>query len=279
MDTAIGTCRSHKLGTSFHRTFALSRDSLSQVLRVAVRHDGLTSDLLRQETSLGTVQVEAVPRYAYATGLLSSANQPLSFGRLVMERDPAMSLPATQWLLHYHLSAPHRGGPVFWKHLVVGCLTPSSVVTAADLAGEVRRCLAGTTKHQVGDSTLRGAATAFIGTYTKPEALGNLGLLRSSERGAYEVCEPDDIPVEVFAYAVCDYWEGVLGGANTVDLAELTARSDLPALLMLSTAATNRLLRTGQRMGLFEVQRSVAPYQVMRAWRSPAQALGALYGT
>jgi len=126
---------------------------------------------------------------------------------------------------------------------------------------------------------LRGAATAFIGTYTKPEALGNLGLLRSSERGAYEVCEPDDIPVEVFAYAVCDYWEGVLGGANTVDLAELTARSDLPALLMLSTAATNRLLRTGQRMGLFEVQRSVAPYQVMRAWRSPAQALGALYGT
>jgi hypothetical protein len=118
----------------------------------------------------------------------------------------------------------------------------------------------------------------FLGTYIKADALGGLGILAGPERGPYEVAEPREVPAEVFAYGVCDYWEGALNGLRTVDLTSLTGQPGLPAVFMLPTGTANRLLRAAQAAGFMEVQRSVPPFQVMRRWDSPTEALERVYG-
>src|SRR5438874_1815524 len=100
-----------KLGLSFHRTFPLSRPAVSQVLRVSAGHRGPTgaggTDLsfrsLRELTNLGTVYVEAMPRYARGAGLISEDGSPSQFGRLAFAGDPSLARVETQWLMHYHL--------------------------------------------------------------------------------------------------------------------------------------------------------------------------------
>ncbi|MCS6918511.1 MAG: DUF4007 family protein, partial [Fimbriimonadales bacterium] len=94
--------------TMFHETFALSRPAIAQVLHVVREYspqaDRTIRALLREHTDLGTNYCKAMPRYAYACGLITSDFTRLtSFGRWVLENDPTLARVETQWLMHYHL--------------------------------------------------------------------------------------------------------------------------------------------------------------------------------
>ena len=56
------------MSLTFHRTFSLSRSSVSKVVQLALNHPGFRQTDLAESTDLGTVYQEAMPRYAVRSG-------------------------------------------------------------------------------------------------------------------------------------------------------------------------------------------------------------------
>src|SRR5437870_2948365 len=204
-----------KLGLSFHRTFALSRDTLRQIVETAVRYPELTFGNIREDTTLGTIQVQSARRYAIGVGLLDEHEALPLFGKLAYQHNPGLSSVSTQWIMHYHMVAPHRSGPAFWNHLVLNCLRPGDTLTSQSLAHEIGQFIEQDEGRQIEMDTLKKTATAFLGTYSKADALGSLGLLEPTEdKKAYQVAEPASLDAAVFAYALADYWQSIWQNRN-----------------------------------------------------------------
>lgn len=269
---------SHRLGITFHRTFALNRPAIAQVLRVAQAANGLLdSRMLREQTTLGTIYIEAMPRYARGCGLLEPTGSRLTrFGALALAHDPALQHPATQWLMHYHLSAPHGPGPRFWHYLVTHELRPGNIVHSELLAEAIAQGLADTAALPNAHS-LRTSATVFLGSYAKTEGLQKLGVLKAYAKQHYLVEPPAAPPLAALAVSLACYWRDVLGDPLTVSLDTLTQPGGLADVLLISAAALERLLEQLQRYRVIELYRQAPPYQVARLWDDPDELLNHLY--
>lgn len=273
---ADGDAGAMKLGTSFHRTFALRRDTLRQVLLSSIQCDAAYRTL-RKTTSLGTIQIESARRYGFGTGLWDDGGSVSALGVVVARHDPGMSLAGTQWLLHYGLCTPRGHGPEFWNRCVRRCLRPEQTLAVEDVQRTIARYLADEEGRSVAPDTIRSTATIFLGSYAKVDGLSALRLVEGPDGGQFRVAEPVPMPENVYAYAVCHYWESVLGGAVTVNLSDIGGGSELSSILLLSAGAANRMLRGLQGMGIVEVHRTAPPYQVVRCWRSAEDMLDRVY--
>jgi len=267
------------LSLSFHRTFSLSRNGVSSVISAIADGSSSSKNSIHANTSLGKIQVEAMPRYAERMGLLvSSKNQKnlTLFGRLAFEHDLTLSDKATQWAMHYFIAAPHRQSPNFWYQLVSECLIPEQTITmtkdderATDTITKLLSAFAlEVTGKLPAPKTLNGTVKAFLGTYSKEDALGNLSLLQATGSNTYQVLDPALPAPATFACLLADYWESVWPGRPDVLLSDLTAGP--LAKLLLAEGRLGPLLREVEKLGLVRVQRRVPPYQVFRLWDNPA---------
>jgi hypothetical protein len=113
-----------KVPISTHESFSLNRPALAQILSLVINRKmsgdkkKLTSDEIHELTSLGTRQVKAARPYAKSSGLIDDQDIPTRLGEVVFVHDPGLSLPATQWAIHYHLATTPPQTPNFWQHLV-----------------------------------------------------------------------------------------------------------------------------------------------------------------
>jgi hypothetical protein len=258
---------------SFHRSFALNLPAVSQVLRVAAElADKVTDKVLRQTTDLGTVYVEAMPRYARRSGLLEMGSYRLTrFGEAVRAHDPDLRRSETLWLMHYHLSAPHGPGPKFWHKLVSRHFRPGEELQTAALAKEIANFAKEQTGREVAARTCRSSASVFLSTYTKLDGLGRLGLIEKPNDGRigggrYRVLAPEPPPIWALAYALADYWEGNYAGQVGVNLSDLAAEHGFAGLFMLGTSTFGSILAHLQRENVLEVHRIAPPYQIVRRW-------------
>lgn len=272
------TKTSDRLGVTFHRTFSLNRPAIAEILRVAITERGqVNNSLLREQTNLGTIYIEAMPRYARGCGLLDLGSfAPTRFGELALAHDPTLKHPATQWLMHYYLSAPQGPGPRFWHYLVTHTLRPGDVVDRAMVASEIARGLAAGEKLP-GEGALNSTATVFLGSYAKPEGLQALGLLAAEGRNRYRVQAPDTPPMTALAVALADYWAVAWGERVTVSLQDLMRSDGFMSLFFLSTDQLEAALQAMQRARLLELHRLAPPYQVVRLWDDPAALVERLY--
>lgn len=266
-----------KIATTFHETIPFKRSALTELVAALHANGGderLTVRDLHGGTKLGKNYVKAMRGYALGTGLLRDSGHVTEFGNLVLKRDPAMADRRTQWLLHYHLCAPHRPNPVFWGAAVLSCFRPGLELNRDQLAGIIRQASCESGGGELSERSIGSTAAIFSGTYGKAEALGSLGILQEAQRNVYVVGDWQE-PVEtVFAYVVADYWDGVWGERRTVNLDSVTAEQGGPAsLLLLGTGQANRLLREMQSQGLVEIHRKSAPYTVVRLWDDTSELL------
>jgi len=270
------------LGTAFHETFSLSRPSLCEVIRVtaemATGPDAVSFSSLRMHTHLGTNLIRSARRYAFGTGLTTADGRLSRFGELVVANDPNLADAATQWLLHYHMSAGHHAGPAYWHHLVTRRMIPGNVLDLGALATEIGILVEREEGRPIAPGTLRSSATVFVGSYRKPDGLGGLGFVSGPERGPFEVRTPSSVPRAAFAYALCDYWENVLDSLSTIHLRDLTDGGRFPELFGLGPDSVMGSLRELQGAGLIQIQRVASPYQVYRLWPSAAEMLERVYG-
>lgn len=262
---------SERLRTAFHETFALSRPALTQIMAVSDASGlrGTLTDsegrraLLRKETSLGTNYVKAMPRYGWGAGLLDTKIQPTPFGAMAHSRDPLLESLSTQWLMHYHLSAPHGPGPTFWHHLVVTRFFPGDEFETDDIEREIAAFVEQTEGKALSRNSVRPTATAFLGTYSKPDGLGKLGILEQIGTRHFRVTDVDPPPVWAFGAALVDYWRANYGDYLTLNLEQISGEGKLGAIFLLSPGRVNMLLSELQSEGYIEIHRLAPPYQVV----------------
>jgi hypothetical protein len=271
------------LGLTFHRTFALNRVALAQILPIAVRvrcdsnHDLPLDDFLRKHTSLGVEYIPAMRRYGVATGLLDGRDGvATNLGTLAVKHDRQLSLKKTQWLMHYHLSAPQGPGPLFWHGLVTRVLQPGRILNSRNVAQELALILREQNQKEPKPRALQSTATVFLGTYAKSDGLSALRVLEPTD-GGYRVLRPKAPPFWVLAYTLADYWQYHWPDQVTVNLAELNKPGGWASLFWLDEDALWQQLQRLQQAGVLEVYRVAPPYQVVRLWRDKNAFLNQIY--
>lgn len=249
-----------KFVISFHETFILSRTSIYQILRGADQKGKVDKEVL-QNVLLGNNYKKSMPRYAKRAGLLDKKNLLTLFGRYVAGFDPQMEKQSTQWLLHYHLSAPHRS-TAFWHYLVTQWFIPGNTFTAEQLTEDLTNFLQRSAGKTPAPRSVRSTVTIFVGTYLKSDGLKRLGLLEETEKGTYRVPQVARPPVWALGYALADYWQAHYGERLTVNLDDLIGKN-FAGLFLLGERGLTELLIELKQEGMIDLYRVAHPYQVV----------------
>lgn len=261
--------RDQRISVSFHETFRLERSRLAELLKLAKNNGGFTrDDLEKANTSLGNNMRRSFPRWGIGTGLLYvDRNRYVlsAFGQAVLEHDPALRRLDTQWIIHYHLSAPDGPGPAFWHHLFAEIIRPGRSFTRGDIEHAIKAVYGA----RIGDKLAQTTATVFLGTYTNTDGLGHLHLIRpvKQEPDRYELSLDAEPPSQwAFAYALVDHWDRSWSEHVTVRFDWLFQPRSLTSLLFLGQSQAEKYLGELQREGWIEIFRVAPPFQLVRRW-------------
>ncbi len=271
-----------RIGLAFHESFALNLPAVRAILRLSHENEGnITPEIIRDQTSLGPNYVRSMPQYARASGLMEMAGYHLTpLGKVVCLHDPNLENPTTLWAMHYHLSAPQGPGPAFWAHLVTKGLSWGDEVSVKEVAEQIA-CFQVTQPGTVAlkPRTVQTTATVFLGTYTKSDGLGRLGLIKavSGRTGYVRLSESQSPPVGVVAFALADYWGAHFGEQITVSLSELARDDGFARIMLMNYGKLDEVLMALKHDSIIDLYRIAPPYQVVRRWSNRNELLTRLY--
>jgi hypothetical protein len=265
-----------RFGLTFHRTFYLKLPALAQLVPIAKeasehkKPELMSDDILRERTTLGVEYIPAMRRYGIACGLFDfdkdRGGPATRLGLLIADRDPSLMSEVTQWLMHYHLSAPQGPGPLFWYGLVTRTLRPGRTLRSSEVAQELADILREQGQKEPTPRALQSTATIFLGSYARSDGLQALGVLQEKD-GVYTVLHPDPPPLWVLAYTLADYWEHHWQGQVTVNLSELTVAGGWASLFWMDSGTAGEQLQRLKRHEMVDLYRVAPPYQVVRLWQ------------
>jgi hypothetical protein len=281
------TSGEHRLGATFHRSFSMSRPAIGQVLQITHKIKGasdkrqcLDRETIRELTHLGTIYVEAMPRYGYGTGLLDNGNCLTRLGNAVLQYDRLLEKPDTLWLMHYFLSSPQGPGPINWHELVITRFRTGDEFSSDDIAVQISKSFERTEGKQLADRSARSTATVFLGTYTKDDALGSLGLLEAIPvTNRYRVLDPEPPSAWAFGYALLHYWRSQFGDLVTINLDSLYSDNGIGSIFLCGSGRVNRMLTALQAEGFIDVYRVAPPFQVVLLRPDPEALLRKIYAS
>jgi len=267
-----------RVSTAFHETFALNLPSICGILELAVENDGNVSDEdIKENVKLGNNYIKAMPRYARASGLLDFPGFKVTkFGQTVSDKDPNLVNMSTLWLMHYHLSAPHGPGPLYWNYVVSNLLRIGDRLDSDTLGKEIARQNINNTGIELQGRTTKDSARVLLKTYSENDALGALGIAVELD-GSYLIGEPDPPSEWVIGYALADYWEGVFGDRPGINLSEITSADDFQSIFFMGKGLLLSKLSEMQREGLLQMQRVAPPHQLIKLWPNKEIFLEKIY--
>lgn len=176
------------------------------------------------------------------------------------------------------MCAPHRTGPAFWNHLTRTLLRPGDTLSTRQTAEAIREFCLQSGEEELKFDTYQQAATAFLGTYSNPDGLGGLGILKRDDRpGTYIVSEPVLPEPQVVAYVVADYWDGVWPDLVSIDFNKVVGPEGPAALLLLSSSDMFDMLRAMQADHFVLLERATHPWKVKRLWSDANELLERVY--
>lgn len=164
--------------------------------------------------------------------------------------------------MHYHLSAPHGPGPRFWHELVLRLPELGDGFGRQEVAAQITA----STQAEGAELKERGVtstATVFLGSYSKTDALGPLGILKETAEG-YSFDFPEAPSAAVVGYALAHYWQGQMAVQQTCSLETLSEPGGFGSVMLLSSFDLNRALRQLAQRGVLELWMAAPPYQVTR---------------
>jgi hypothetical protein len=272
-----------RMFTMFHETFALSRPAIAQVLKVVSKYGKNNSvsirTLLREHTDLGTNYCKAMPRYTYACGLTNDeCTQLTPLGERVLQNDPTLAWGETQWLLHYHLSAPEGPGPLFWHRLVTEFLQQHETFTAQAVAEFIGAVVESAENRTLQPRSARATATVFLGSYTKPSALETLHILwhdKKTDTWHFRVPEPPSWAV--VGYALMQHWNACYPGQKTISLSNLI-EDGFASVFWMGERSLLSALNQLREAGYIDLYLTAPPYQVVRLREDSDDLLEGVYG-
>jgi len=273
-----------RLSTQFHEKFSLTRQAIYQIVKTIDANPNVSKlkktelqKLFVEQTSLGPNYIKSMPQYAKGSGILNFDNTLSSLGKCTALYDPLYEQLGTQWLMHYHLSAPYGPGPTFWNNLVSKLFFVRNIFSGDDVIEQIGDFIWQTENKILALKGVKSTSNIFLGTYTKPEALGKLRLLELLGSGHYRVCEPNKAPVWAVGYALIDFWEAFYAGRVGIGLDTLQ-ESDFPKLFMMGKSELDDVLQALQEIRYVEVHKTAPPHQVLLLRQDSDLLLKKLYG-
>jgi hypothetical protein len=275
-----------RIPSLFHESFSLSRSSLTQILKAvfSVPNDfdfkskAKREEFFTQNTTIGANYVKSMPNYCKGAGLIDFNYRLVPYGKKVFINDLLLEQNISQWLMHYHLSAPLGPGPAFWHELVKTRFRSGDEFTTQEIADQIGEFFEREEGKSLAKRSARSTATIFLGTYTRPDGLGNLGLLEEISPERYRVLDPDPPSTWVTAFALLHWWKSLFNEQVTLNLNDLYGEQGLTHILMIGRGRLNNLLDEMQQEGILEVYRTASPYQVVLLRREEETILRKIYG-
>jgi len=271
-----------KLQLSFHTTFALKKEDILRILQAAAEAKGLSDSLesLMDRTGLGNKKVVPIKSWASRAGLLSEDFLSPE-GKLVLEKDPYLESPTTNWLMHFYLSLGDKGlqtpptNPADWggwTYFIYTFLPHYRAFTSDDLIH--------TSALVFEQETTKNLTKNFkipLRAYTEEQALANCKFL-IQEDNQYVAGQADLPNPYLVGYFLAKLWERDFPN-DTSALTEsiLNHPMGLAPVLGLSVAATQEQLNTLESHGIIEQRRAVPPFQVIPRCDAPLTLLEKAY--
>lgn len=227
-----------------HQTFALRDHWLFKGLRFLDEQGDQFSNTEKaiEYLGVGTNMVSAIRYWLLASGVAEIEDKTLEksqFGEAIQSHDPYFDHIGTSWFVHYHLVTNRERATTwhwFFNNFGVSEFTPDSAL-------HYLRSYLDKEGRKVKDTTLQKDINTLLRMYVHPEFKGkqspednticplvDLNLIEEHGPG-YRVVQKvaDDIPTSIFAYALVDFWERVLGRPPEFSFDELTQKDGSPS--------------------------------------------------
>lgn len=278
------------LQLSFSGTFALKKEDLLKILRAAAEEQGLkssTKELSKEEsdkelserTGLGIPKLR-MKVWASRAGLVAD-DFLTPEGELVLEKDPYLESPITNWLMHFYLSLGDKGlktppaAPADWggwTYFIYTFLPNYRAFTSDDLVHTSALVF-----EQETPKNLTKNFKFVLRAYTEEQALANCKFL-IQENNQYVAGQAELPNPYLVGYFLAKLWERDFYNATSVLTESILNRPmGLAPVLGISLAATQEQLNTLESHGMIEQRRAVPPFQVIPRWDTPLTLLEKAY--
>lgn len=259
------------MNLTFHQTFTLECENLAKVLALVSENPSLTNVEIAEATGIGIGKnerqgkVQPTLDYAVYTGLLqppqSRAGQRFRLtdvGKLVFDKDRWLKRPATQWVLHYHLSRPD-GETAAWSYFVHEFLPAQGTFERATLESELGGKFPSVKVKSINPGVL-------LNTYTDSGALGRIRLVKEGAKRSYVRGQPYVPNVYTMAYLLAEIWDRSHRDRIMIDPAVLLEPGHLATTSGLGEQDLRALLDEMTASGIIDQMREAPPHQVIRRW-------------
>lgn len=271
-----------QLQLSFNASFALKKEDLLKILRVAADEEGLAFPLsdLMTKTGLGNKKVGPMKSWAIRAGLVQGHTLSPE-GQLILERDPYLISPLTDWFMHAHLSLAGHGFAASpnqpadwggWPWLVYHYAPLHTQFTLDDLVQYSSAVFADDTP-----KVLTKNFKLLLRTYTDSTALSAIRWLTLN--GTTYTTGDVQLPSPyLIGYILAKLWERDYPDDTSILTKTLLDQPfGLAALLGLSNTQLQTQLDTLETYAILEQRREVPPFQLVRRWLSPLDLLDKAY--
>ena len=271
-----------KLQLSFHTTFALKKDDLLKILKAASEENGLDDSLenLMERTGLGNKKVGPMKSWAIRAGFVQD-DKLSPEGALILEKDPYLESPLTDWFMHFYLSFGDNGlttppdNPADWggwAWFVYSFLPEHRSFTHDELVG-----YASTVFPEETTKKLTKNLKILLRAYTETYALSGCRYLYTEDDDyvSGQGWQPNEY---LTGYFLAKIWERDYPGQTSVlTEAILSHKLGLAAALGISTDTLQERFNALEVLGIIEQRREVPPFQILPRWDSPLELLEAAY--
>ena len=272
-----------KLQLGFHTSFSLKKEDMRKILNAAKEERGLKDSLdsLVDRTGLGNKKVGPMKSWCVRSGFICD-NKLSSEAVIVLDNDPYLKLPVTDWVMHFHLSFGDKGfttppeSPAEWggwTWFVYSFLPEQFTFTTDNLIYEAAQVFEDETNKKL-EKNFRYVLRA----YTESEALESCQFIQSMTPGKYIAGEASLPNPYLICYFLAKLWQRDYGNTTSVVTDEvLNHKMGLAPVLGLEPAALQKQLDKLETFGLIEQRRTVPPFQIVRRWDDPLSLLEKAY--
>lgn len=273
---------------SFHGTFALKKEDILRMLKVAEEEKGADDNKqnLMSRTGLGNEKVLRIKAWSIRSGLVDRETGKLTpQGAIARKHDPYLQSPITDWLMHFYLSFSDKGlatplpDPADWGGWTwfVYSFLPNHPSFSRSTLDNAANQIYETDKKKaksISDDLLK-----VLKAYTdKKDALAQINFLKSSAKDQYIAGEATLPPDELIAYFLAKICERDFQGLSQINSDRLLQHPyGLSPILGISTDKVQDLLDRLSGKGIIEQYKTVPPFQIIPRWNDPLDLLEKAY--
>lgn len=270
------------LQLSFHGTFALKKEDVLKILQASQEEQGLKDSRqgLMDRTGLGNEKVLRIKSWAIRSGLVQD-DKLSPEGALIIEKDPYLESPLTDWFMHFYLSFGDNGlatpldNPADWggwTWFVYTFLSEHRSFTQDELVA-----YASTVFPEETTKKLNKNLKILLRAYTETYALSSCRFLytEGDEYVSGQAVQPNEYLV---GYFLAKIWERDYPAQTSVlTEAILSHKLSLANVLGTSPEVLQERLNALEVLGIIDQRREVPPFQILPRWDSPLDLLEKAY--